>query len=256
MKPQRVLITGGARRIGRAIALALAADGHRIAIHHHRSRKQAQTLADLIRADEGTAITLEADLADEEAAAALVERAAEGLGGPVTLLVNNASVIVRDDLLSATRESWDANLSVNLRAPFVLSQAFARAFLAQTAEENGLIVHLIDHRVWKPNPLFATYSLSKAGLWWLTRTMAQALAPRIRVNAIGPGPVLPSPHQDDDAFAAEAAAVPLGRAVGASEIAEGVRFLLRAPSMTGQMLALDGGQHLAWTTPDVAASGG
>lgn len=256
MKPQRVLITGGAKRIGRAIALALAADGHRIAIHYHRSQQQAEDLVSLIRSDEGTAVALGTDLCDEAATDGLVARAAEGLGGPITLLVNNASAIVRDDFLTATRESWEANMAVNLRAPFVLSQAFARDFLMQAEEPEGLIVHLIDHRVWKPSPVFATYSLSKAGLWWLTRTMAQSLAPRIRVNAIGPGPVLPSPHQDNNIFAAEAAAVPLGRAVDTAEIAEAVRFLLQARSMTGQMLALDGGQHLAWMTPDMAASGG
>ncbi len=256
MKQQCVLITGGAKRIGRAIALALAADGHRIAIHYHQSQDQAEDLAALIRADGGMAIAIGADLGDEARTAGLVTRAAEGLGGAISLLVNNASVIVRDDFLDATRESWDANMTINLRAPFVLSQAFARAFLAQDEHRDGLIVHLIDHRVWKPSPPFASYSLSKAGLWWLTRTMAQALAPRIRVNAIGPGPVLPSPHQDDEIFSAEAAAVPLGRAVETSEIAEAVRFLLRARSMTGQMLALDSGQHLAWMTPDMAASGG
>ena len=166
--------------------------------------------------------------------------------GPLGCLVNNASAFERDSAEDASRESWDLHLEANLRAPFLLSQGFARAL---PAERGGLIVNLLDQRVWNLTPHFISYTLSKSGLWTLTQTLALALAPRIRVNAIGPGPCLPSPRQSDAEFARQCALMPLGRGTTPEEIVSALRFLLAVPSITGQMIALDGGQHLGWAQP-------
>ena len=247
---ETIVITGAGKRIGRTLALSLAGQGHAIAVHYNRSAGEAEEVVGRIRKAGGRAAAVGADLADEDAVTTLIARAAEAVG-PITTLINNASLFEQDDVWTATRASWDAHMSINLRAPFVLTQALAKT-LPEGA--NGNVVNIIDHRVWKLNPLFATYTLSKAGLWTLTRTLAQALAPRIRVNGIGPGPVLASIHQTSRTFAAEADTVPLGHGPTPEEIAHAVRFILATPSMTGQMIALDGGQHLAWQTPDLAVS--
>lgn len=236
------LVTGGARRIGRALALAAAQAGYDVAVHHRDSAEDANETAQAVRAAGVKAAVLSADLGDHPER--LIGEAARALG-PVTLLVNNASVFLDDRLESFTRESWDAHMEANLHAPVALAQAFA----AQGVE--GLIVNLIDQRVWRPNPQFFSYSVSKAALWWATQTMAQALAPRIRVNGIGPGPTLPSIHQRPEDFEAEANNVPLERRATLEEIAAALRYLIDAPSVTGQMIAVDGGQHLAWKTPDI-----
>ena len=175
----------------------------------------------------------------------LIGAATEALG-PVTCLVNNASLFERDEALTVTRESWDAHLEINLRAPFVLMQEFARRL---PAEASGTIVNIVDERVWNLTPHFVSYTLSKAGLWTLTQAMAMALAPRIRVNAIGPGPTLPSPRQSAEQFARQQAGVPLQRGATPEEIAAAVRFILASGALTGQMIALDGGQHLGWAQP-------
>lgn len=243
--PRAALVTGGAQRIGRALANELARAGFAVAIHYRRSRSEADVLASDIARAGGRAVALAADLADEAQVQALIGRAADALG-PLGVLVNNASVFERDEALTVTRASWDAHLETNLRAPFVLAQNFARQ-LADPAE--GLIVNLVDQRVWNLTPHFVSYTLSKAGLWTLTQTLALALAPRIRVNAIGPGPVLPSVRQTPDQFARQVASVPLRRAPSLDEIAAALRFVLGARSLTGQMVALDGGQHLNWGVP-------
>jgi len=239
------LVTGGARRIGRTLALALAETGWDVAVHYRTSKGEAEAVAAEIAARGRRSTALQADLAVEGKAAGLVERAREALG-PLTLLVNNASVFREDTVQTMTRDSWDAHMETNLRSPLALAQAFA----AQ-APEGSSIVNLLDQRVWKPNPQFFTYALSKAALWAATKTLAQALAPRIRVNAVGPGPTLPSIHQAPEDFAAEAANVPLRRRATPEEIARAVLYLVDAPSVTGQMIAVDGGQHLAWRTPDI-----
>ena len=234
------LITGAARRIGRAIAESLAADGWKVAVHYAGSDSDAESLV----ADLGPtrAVAIAADFADPNAPAYVMGKAAAAFG-PIGCLVNNASVFERDDLATATLESWDRHMAINLRAPFFLSQAFA----AQVpASEHGAIVNIVDERVWHLTPHFASYTISKSGLWALTRTAALALAPRIRVNAIGPGPTLPSPRQTQAQFDAVARQIPLQRPTAPSEIAAAVRFILAAPAMTGQMIALDGGQHLGW----------
>ena len=177
----------------------------------------------------------------------LIGEAAAALG-PLTLLVNNASTFEDDRVGGITEASWDTHFAANLRAPVLLAQAFAAAL---PAGEKGLVVNIIDQRVWRPNPQFFSYSASKAGLWWATQTLAQALAPHIRVNAIGPGPTLGSVHQAPGEFEAEATATPLGHRVDPAEIAAALRYLIDARSVTGQMIAVDAGQHLAWKTPDI-----
>lgn len=241
------LVTGAAKRIGRAIALALADDGYDVAVHYGVSRHDAEEVAGAIVAKGRRAVALAADLAREAEMQALLGAATAALG-PVTCLVNNASLFERDEALTVTRESWDAHLETNLRAPFVLMQAFARAL---PAEASGAIVNILDERVWNLTPHFVSYTLSKAGLWTLTQAMAMALAPRIRVNAIGPGPTLPSPRQSAEQFARQQAGVPLQRGATPQEIAAAVRFILGSGSMTGQMIALDGGQHLGWAQPGI-----
>ena len=179
----------------------------------------------------------------------MIERARQALG-PLGVLVNNASTFDMDLVQTVTRASWDHHIEPNLRAPFVLTQDFA----AQLPEEaEGAVVNMLDQRVWNLTPYFVSYSVSKSGLWTLTRSLALALAPRIRVNAIGPGPTLPSVHQTDAQFERQWRAMPLQRGTTPEEIAEAVRFLLAARAMTGQMLALDGGQHLGWAQPQAAA---
>lgn len=239
------LVTGAGRRIGRVVALELARAGFDIAIHHGRSAAEAETLAGEIAALGRRAVTLAADLAELAALTDLVPRATAALG-PLTLLVNNASVFEDDRLDTLTPDSWALHLDVNLRAPVLLAQAFARQ-----APDGALIVNVLDQRVLRPDPRFFSYTVAKAGLWHATRTMAQALAPRLRVNGVGPGPTLASIHQDAAAFAAEAAGTPLGRPVDPAEIARAVLYLVDAPSVTGQMIAVDAGQHLGWKTPDV-----
>jgi len=198
-----------------------------------------------IRAKGGRAESIACDLADEAGMGALLPAAAAMLG-PIGVLVNNASVFERDEALTATRETWDRHMETNLRAPFVLTQALAR-LLPNGAD--GAVVNMVDERVWNLTPHFVSYTVSKAALWTLTQTMALALAPRIRVNAIGPGPVLPSARQSDEGFTRQYRATPLARPATPEEIAATVRFLLETPSITGQMIALDSGQHLGWTFP-------
>lgn len=240
--PRAALVTGAGRRIGRAIATALGRDGWAVAVHYRSSAEAAESTVAAIAAAGGRAVALQADLSAETETAALLPRAVEALGA-LGCLVNNAAVFEPDMPQTATRDSWDRHLGTNLRAPLVLSQAFARQL---PGDAGGAIVNLLDQRVWSLTPYFASYTVSKMGLWTLTRTMALALAPRIRVNGIGPGPALPSPRQSDDQFARQSAGVPLGRGTTPEEIAEAVQFILAAKAMTGQMIALDGGQHLGW----------
>ena len=240
-EPGVALVTGAARRIGRAIAVALAADGLAVAVHHNASAVEAAETVDAIRTAGGRAVALAADLADAAAVEALVPRTVAALGPPC-LLVNNASLFEDDRIATMTRQSWAAHMAINLEAPAVLIQAFTRALPEGSA---GNVINLIDQRVWNLGPAFLSYTVSKAGLWTLTRTLAMALAPRIRVNAIGPGPTLAAKNQTQAQFAAQCARLPLGRGTTPEEICDAVRFILAAPAMTGQMIALDGGEHLA-----------
>lgn len=242
------LVTGAARRIGRAIALELAASGWAVGVHHRNSGDEAGALVAEIRARGGKAWSLAADLRDHAALQSLLPACAEKLGGPVSCLINNASLFEEDAIEVLDAALWQAHQDVNVTAPVLLCRSFA-ANLPPSA--TGNIVNIVDQRVWRPVPLFFSYSVSKAALWAATGMLAQALAPRIRVNAIGPGPVLRSIHQTDEQFARQASATPLQRGTSPEEIARAVTFILDQPSMTGQMIALDGGQHIAWRTPDV-----
>jgi NAD(P)-dependent dehydrogenase (short-subunit alcohol dehydrogenase family) len=243
--PRVALVTGAGQRIGREIARSLAGEGWAVAVHYNRAADAAAELVAEIGQAGGRAIALQANLAQEQESADLVPRAVQALG-PLGCLVNNAAAFELDLVDTATRQTWDLHLEPNLRAPLVLAQAFAAAL---PADQGGLVINMLDQRVWNTTPYFLSYTVSKAGLWTLTRTLALALAPRIRVNGIGPGPTLPSPRQTPEQFERQSASMPLGRGTTPAEIAEAVQFLIRARSMTGQMLALDGGQHLGWAQP-------
>jgi NAD(P)-dependent dehydrogenase (short-subunit alcohol dehydrogenase family) len=253
--PRGVLITGAAKRIGRALALDFAAQGWRVAAHYGTSRTEAAALIEEITAKGGKAVAVQADLSVESEVQSLIPRSVAAIG-PLGCLINNASTFEPDTLATATRQSWDRHIEPNLRAPLVLSQGFARALeeLTQrngnTSEPNsGVIINLIDQRVWNPTPHYLSYSLSKAGLLTLTKTLALELAPRIRVNGIGPGPALPNARQSQADFDAQCASMPLGTGTSPEEICVAARFLLAAKSITGQMIALDGGEHLGWAQP-------
>jgi NAD(P)-dependent dehydrogenase (short-subunit alcohol dehydrogenase family) len=238
------LVTGAARRIGRALALGAAQAGFDVVVHYGTSKADAAETAGLITKVGRRAKMAAADLRDPTSTSALIG-AAEG---PLTLVVSSASIFEDDKIETVSAESVDAHMAVNLRAPVMLARAFAEAL---PADRTGLIVNILDQRVWRLTPQFFSYTLSKAALWTATRTMAQALGPQIRVNAIGPGPTLPSIHQSAAQFAAEGAASLLGRGPTPEDVAAALTYLIDASSVTGQMIAVDGGQHLAWRTPDV-----
>ncbi|MFC0341860.1 SDR family oxidoreductase [Paracoccus niistensis] len=249
------LVTGAAKRLGRAMALALAERGHDIAIHYNGSAEEAEATAAEARAFGVRVQAFHADLLDEGQTAALIPAVNEAMG-PLTVLVNNASIFEHDTLATATRDSWDRHIGSNLRAPFVLTQALAAQLPPAPVPEgepvaHGLVVNMVDQRVLKPTPAFMTYSLAKAGLWALTRTSAQALAPHIRVNAIGPGPTMQGIRQSDEHFARQRAATILQRGADAGDIVRALLYLLDAKAVTGQLICVDGGQHLAWKTPDI-----
>lgn len=246
-----VLVTGGARRIGKAIALDLAAHGYRIAVHANRSGAEAEAVAGQIRDAGGVAQVFLADLTDMTAVRALHAQVNDRMGQP-DIVVNNASLFEADEVRQFDEELFDRHFAVHVKAPAVLAEAMAAA-LPNIGE--GLIINIIDQRVWRLTPRFFSYTLSKSALWTATQTMAQALAPRIRVNAIGPGPTLANERQKDSDFARQAAAVPLERGPELAEFGATIRYLHGARSVTGQMIALDGGQHLAWETPDVTGVG-
>jgi len=250
------LVTGAGKRLGRAMALFLAGRGHDVAVHYATSEVEADEVATAIRAMGRRAVTLQADLLDEEQVERLVGRAAAALG-PLTVLVNNASIFEYDTLQTGTRSSWDRHIESNLRAPFVLSQHFAHQCPPATTDEEGeplaqgLIVNMLDQRIHKLTPEFSSYTIAKLGLWALTQTAAQGLAPNVRVNGIGPGPTLQGARQSAQHFADQRAATVLGRGAHPSDVTAALGFFLDVPSVTGQMIAVDGGQHLAWQTPDV-----
>lgn len=253
----KALITGAGHRLGAAMARELAGRGWDVALHYASSREGAEAVAEECRALGVKAVTLQADLLDEAATQALLPAAAEALGGTLTLLINNASIFEYDTIGTATRRGWDRHMESNLRAPFVLTQAFAAQApdVAQDARgepvATGLVINMIDQRVLKPTPEFMTYTLAKMGLWALTRTSAQALAPAIRVNAIGPGPTLKGARQTEQHFARQRANTVLGRGSDPEDITAALAYLLDAKAVTGQLICVDGGQHLGWRTPDI-----
>ena len=257
MTDKRALVTGAGQRLGQAMAIYLAGRGYDVAVHYARSGEGAAETVAQVEALGRRAVALHADLLDEDQTQALFPAAVAALGGPVTVLVNNASVFEYDNIRSATRRGWDRHMDSNLRAPFILTQAMAAQELAATTDAQGepqatgLIVNMIDQRVRKLTPEFMTYTLAKMGLWALTQTAAQALAPAVRVNAIGPGPTLRGARQSEAHFAGQRAATVLGRGANPDDITAALGYFLDAPSVTGQLLCVDGGQHLGWKTPDV-----
>lgn len=242
------LVTGAARRIGAAIAIRLAADGYAVAVHAHRSVADAQALVDEISRAGGRGALVTGDLADAAALSEIIAQARARVG-PLTLLVNSASIYEDDAVGSLDPDSWDRHFALNLRAPVFLAQAFA----AQIPSGNDCsVVNITDQRVFKPTPRQFSYTLTKGALGLATLTLAQALAPNVRVNAVAPGPVLPSPRQDETAFAQQVAALPLGQGPTPGDIAEAVVYLAGATRVSGITIAVDGGQHLAWMTADAA----
>lgn len=244
------LVTGGARRIGKAISRDLAAHGFAVAIHCNSSRAEADALAEAIHAEGGRAAVMQADLTDSAQTAGLVRQASDALG-PVGLVVNNASLFEDDSVSDFTDAVWDAHFAVHVKAPAMIARTFAESL---GPDDEGLIVNIIDQRVWRLTPRYFSYTLSKSALWTATQTMAQSLAPRIRVNAIGPGPTLPNERQSRRDFDRQTEALLLKRGVAPSEVGATIRYLWEARSVTGQMIALDSGQHLAWETPDVTGA--
>ncbi|GJL95885.1 MAG: short chain dehydrogenase [Hyphococcus sp.] len=242
------LVTGAGARIGKAIALALAGEGYDVAVHYRSSKNEADTVVSEIKKIGRKAVAVQTDLSIEEETAGLIKAATDKLG-PLSLLVNSASVFEHDEIDTMTRESWDKHLETNLRAPLKLTQDFA----AQAkVGANNLVVNLIDQRVLKLTPQFLTYTLTKSALFSLTQTLAQALGPKcIRVNGVGPGPVLKNARQSDEDWARQNEATILGHGATPDDICDTVLYLVKARAVTGQMIAVDGGQHLAWQTPDV-----
>ncbi|MEE2655188.1 MAG: SDR family oxidoreductase [Pseudomonadota bacterium] len=237
-----VLITGAARRIGAAIAQDLAADNWKVAIHFKSSEKKATKLVNKIKDAGGDAVAIQADLGQDNQAEVLINEATQKLG-TITCLINNASVFEFDTIETATNDSWHRHLKTNLQAPFFLIKRFCELL---PPEINGNVINLLDQRVWNLTPYFTSYTVSKAGLWVLTQSLALALAPRIRINGVGPGPALPSPRQTNQQFIEQCINTPLNRGTTPAEICKAIKFILASPSMTGQMIALDGGQHLGW----------
>ncbi|MBY6002833.1 SDR family oxidoreductase [Salipiger bermudensis] len=257
LQVKRALVTGAGKRLGRAMALELADHGFDVAVHYAGSEEAAREVVEMIRAKGRKAAAVRADLLEEDAAQALVPQAAEALGGALSVLVNNASIFDYDNIESTTRESWDRHFESNLRAPFVLTQALAAQVPEPLTDDmgepvaQGVVVNMIDQRVRKLTPEFMSYTLAKSALWTLTQTAAMALAPRVRVNAIGPGPTLQGARQSDEHFARQRAATVLERGANPADITAALGYILASPGFTGQLLCVDGGQHLAWQTPDV-----
>jgi NAD(P)-dependent dehydrogenase (short-subunit alcohol dehydrogenase family) len=254
---KRALVTGAAKRLGRAMAIYLARQGYAVVVHFAGSETAARDVVAEIESTGGQAVAVQADLLIEADMQDLVPRASKALGGPLTVLVNNASIFEYDDIQGATRDSWDRHLQSNLRAPFVLTQALASQVPAPVCDARnepvaqGLVVNMIDQRVRKLTPEFASYTIAKSALWTMTRTAAQGLAPRVRVNAIGPGPTLQGGRQDTAAFVRQRAATVLQRGANVEDITGALGYFLTARSVTGQLICVDGGQHLSWETPDV-----
>lgn len=251
------LITGAARRLGREMALALAEDGYDVVIHYAGSAEAAEETAHAAQAFGVKARTVRADLLNRDEMGGLIAAARDAINGELGVLVNNASIFEYDDLSSATYQSWDRHLGSNLEAPYFLTQAFAVQAQRGARDSNGepiasaCVVNMIDQRVRKLTPKFSTYTIAKMGLWAFTRTAAQDLAPDIRVNAIGPGPTLIGERQSDEHFSAQRRNTVLERGSDPVEVNKALRFILASHSVTGQLLCVDGGQHLGWKTPDV-----
>ena len=257
MTYKAALVTGAGARLGRAMALKLAEKGVSVAVHYAASEKGAAETADMVREKGVSAAVVQADLLDRDAILRLVPRAVDALEQPLDVLINNASIFEYDNIETASFESWDRHMATNLKAPLFLTQVFAAQAPDPLLDEGGepvaraSVVNMIDQRVRKLTPEFMTYTLAKSALWTLTQTSAQALAPKVRVNGIGPGPTIQGHRQSESHFAKQRAATILKRGSSPFEIAQALDFILGTAGLTGQILCLDGGQHLSWQTPDV-----
>lgn len=253
----KALVTGAGARLGQAMALYLGGRGYDVAVHYAGSQAGANDTVAQLHAMGRNAVALQADLLDETATQGLMARAIDALDGPFTCLVNNASIFEYDTIQSGTRDSWDRHMESNLRAPFVLTQHFAAQVpepIVDAMDEpaaQALVINMLDQRIHKLTPEFMSYTIAKMGLWAMTRTTAQALAPRVRVNGIGPGPTLQGHQQTKGHFDKQRAATILKRGANPADITAALGYFLDSPAVTGQMLAVDGGQHLAWETPDI-----
>lgn len=236
------LITGGAKRLGRACAEALAAEGYGIALHYNASAGDAQAFAAELQG-RGTPVALQrADLADPMAASGLVQAFVAAGAAPLTALVNSASVFEHDVFEDLTAEQFERQMRVNALAPTLLMQAFAAAL---PADQRGVVVNFLDYKLAQPYPDHLTYTMSKYALWGATELGARALAPRIRVNAVAPGYVLPAPNQTDADFARLHAQTPLARGATALDVAAAVRLLVTNEALTAQTIYVDAGLRMA-----------
>ncbi len=253
----RALITGAAVRLGRAMALDLAASGWDVAIHYNSSSDAAADTVRTLKDLGGAATALQANLENDDAVATLVARSAAALKGPLSLLINNASLFEDDRIATTTPQSWDRAMASNLRAPVHLVRDFAAQAPKPEIDASGepiaqsVVINMIDQRVLKPTPMFHSYFLAKSALLSFTQTAAMDLAPDIRVAAIGPGPTLPAARQSAEHFRKQRKACMLQRGADPEDIVHAMRFILGNKAFTGQMLAIDGGQHLNWKTPDI-----
>ncbi len=261
MTIKTALVTGAGKRLGRAMAIYLGERGYDVAVHYSTSSDGAEDTAAAIRGAGRKAVTVKADLLDAGETDSLVDRAAEALGAPLTVLVNNASIFKHDTVETATRDLWHQNVVSNLQAPLFLTQAFAAQVPDPVFDDmdepvaQGMVLNMVDQRVRKLTPHFMTYTLAKTGLWTMTQTAARGLAPRVRVNAIGPGPTLQAEGQGDEAYASQRASTVLKRGSNPEDICAALGYFLESPAITGQLLCVDGGQHLNWKTGDISGNG-
>jgi NAD(P)-dependent dehydrogenase (short-subunit alcohol dehydrogenase family) len=240
MKNKSVLVTGSAKRIGKAIAMHMASIGWNVAVHYNSSDSEAEALVDTIKKMGVNAVSIKADLGDEKQAKGVIEQAADGIG-EITCLINNASVFENDKLSNLTAEKWHKHMEINLHAPLVLSQEFVKQL---GANSKGNIINMLDYCVWNLPDKFLSYAVSKSGLWAVTQILAKQLAPNVRVNGIGPGHSLPNIRESQESFEKAYKQTPLQVQTEPEEICRAIEFIIGSPSMTGQMIALDGGKHL------------
>ena len=246
------LITGGAKRIGKGIALSLAENGFDVVIHYSESRKEAEELVSKLKSFGIAAFCIKANLLKDNEISSLIEETTQTIGKPINLLVNNASIFENDSLLSLTLESWDRHFFTNLKAPVFLSKEFSKQVPDHFKDENNEIIassniiNIIDQKVLNLNPRFFSYTLAKSSLLNFTKIAAQELGPKIRVNAIGPGPILKASHQSEEQFQNQRKSTLLKRGSDVQEISRAILYIVSSPGLTGQLITLDGGEHLKW----------
>ena len=246
MEANKIIVTGAATRMGAAIAKKLSGPNVEIDIHYNKSKLNAEKLQKELKKNKTKVWLIKGDLSKENDLKKIIKFAKSKLKY-FDCLINNASLFENDSLKSFTSKSWDNHLNVNLKAPAFLTKEFAKNIKGK----NNNIINIIDQRVFKLTPFFTSYTLSKTGLYTLTKTSAMSLAPSIRVNGIAPGPTIKNKRQTDKHFKKQYLATPLKHQVDVNEICNAVDFFIKNSSITGQVLAIDSGQNLNWQTPDV-----